>query len=113
MNEFAGPGEIGMIDWAAWQPADDAATGGYSSAAVRKTGVAALTPIGNNAGGGFTMARTLGGDANQVAVPGRRVILAWLSFAFKLNATTDACDFCVSASPCLSGCCPDLACLLN
>ncbi len=78
-NEFAGPGEIGMLDWGAWRPA-----GGNESA----KGVAALTPTNDNYGGGLSMARTLGSDANQVAVHGRRVIVAWLSAMLKLNDTS-------------------------
>jgi hypothetical protein len=31
-------------------------------------------------GGALSMARTLGGNANQVAVPGRKVLLGWLGY---------------------------------
>eukprot|EP01052_Picozoa_sp_SAG31_P043253 SAG31_NODE_7147_length_1776_cov_1.202743_1_plen_384_part_10 len=75
-NEFSGAGEIGMVDWGAWRPAGN------------KSGVAGLSPVGGYAGG-FTMARTLGSGANQVATPGRRVIVAWLSSMFKINATAE------------------------
>ena len=68
-NDFAAPGEIGMLDWGAFAP------NGLAGA----TGVKALKG-GQRAG--LMMARTLGGDPNQVAKPGRRTMVGWGAAAY-------------------------------
>lgn len=68
-QEFDGPGEIGMLDWGAYTP----------NGKVGKKGVQALS---GGKGRGYSMARTLGSDPNQVAVAGRRTVVAWVSAAF-------------------------------
>ena len=68
-QEFDGPGEIGMLDWGAYTPNGQAG----------KKGIQALS---GGKGRGYSMARTLGSDPNQVAVEGRRTVVAWVSAAF-------------------------------
>ena len=63
-QEFQGPGEIGMLDWAAFT----------ISGPPNATGTAALFADASRSG--FAMARTLGGGSNQVAEAGRRVVVA-------------------------------------
>ena len=66
-TEFRGAGEMGMLDWGAFTPNLDSKPGAY--------GVKAL--LGGQART-FAMSRTLGGEPNQVAVSGRRLVVAWL-----------------------------------
>jgi hypothetical protein len=68
-QEFAGDGEIGMLDWGAYTP----------KAGSSLKGIKALD---GGKGRGYSMARTLGSDPNQVAVAGRRTVVAWVSAAF-------------------------------
>ena len=62
--EFAAPGEIGMLDWAAFKPNNVSGAKGTMALAGGQTP-------------GLLMARTLGGEPNQVATPGRRTLTAW------------------------------------
>ena len=59
---FDGPGEIGMLDWGAFAP--NSAAGAKGTKALR-----------GGLNRGMSMARTLGGDPNQVAKPGRRTLV--------------------------------------
>lgn len=60
------PGAIGMVDWGSFFPANN-----------DKFGVQALNGTASRV---YSMARTLGSkDSNMVTVPGRRVMVAWLS----------------------------------
>lgn len=58
-----------MLDWGAYTPNN----------AIGKKGVQALS---GGKSRGYSMARTLGSDPNQVAVAGRRTVVAWVSAAF-------------------------------
>ena len=63
--DFNAPGETGMFDWGAFTP----------------TGIPGRKGLDALEGGqsrGFSMARTLGSDPNQVAVNGRRVLVGWV-----------------------------------
>lgn len=68
-QDFDGPGEIGMLDWGAYTPND-------------KPGKKGVQALSGGKGRGYSMARTLGSDPNQVAVEGRRTVVAWVSAAF-------------------------------
>ena len=52
-QEFAGEGEIGMLDWGAYTPTANKTSKGVKALAGGK-------------GRGYSMARTLGSDPNQV-----------------------------------------------
>lgn len=72
--DLANAGAAGMIDWGSLGL--NPASGG--------TGVAALRAIG---GGPYKMARTLSpSSGNQVALPGRKVITAWVDVAVNAQA---------------------------
>ena len=61
-NDFAAPGEIGMLDWGAFAPNG-------------VTGAKGLKALKGGQRAGLSMARTLGGDPNQVATAGRRTLV--------------------------------------
>lgn len=61
--DWSDPHAVGMIDWGAFQQNG------------KGNGVAGLT---GTASRGFSMARTLGSDPNQVNTLGRRVIIGWV-----------------------------------
>lgn len=80
--DFQGPGEIGMLDWGAYspKPTDDAVINGKGNANGNATAVG-LAALEGGKPRGYSMARTLGSDPNQVAKAGRRVSVAWVSAA--------------------------------
>ena len=55
---------VGMIDWGSFAPVDGSSRG--------------LAGLRGTHSRGQSMCRTLGGDANQVAVKGRRVMVCWM-----------------------------------
>jgi hypothetical protein len=68
--DFAGAGEIGMLDWGAFAPSNGAA------------GAKGTKALNGKLSRGLSMARTLGGDPNQVAKPGRRTLVGWGSASY-------------------------------
>ena len=85
------PGDTGMIDWGSFTPRalvlanndNSSSIGGGSGVGGGGGGgrsvLKGLDALVGGQGRGMSMARTLGADPNQVAVPGRRVIVGWTS----------------------------------